>query len=132
MGFTIYWTAIPTNSDDTFTAFEDHTMKLLHQENLNIQANYVTKFIFNGKYTRCEPFRTTPLSNGPNSCDTGRYSYTADVRTACILMVEYGIARKLSDDSGLGDDWIVALNEINTQTPLKTYQAQMNYFLTLG
>jgi hypothetical protein len=47
-------------------------------------------------------------------------------------MVEYGLARKLSDDSGLGDDWIVALNEVNRQTPLKTYQQQFNYFLALG
>lgn len=131
MGYTIYWTSIPTFTS-TFIAFEDHTMALIHQENLNIRANYDTKFIFNGRYTRCQPFAVTPQSNGPHSCDTGRYSYTADVRTACILMVEYGLARKLSDDSGLGDDWIVALNEVNSQTPLKTYQQQFNYFLALG
>ncbi len=98
---------------------------LKHSEILNMEADF---FCFRGKDQSREDFVAINWQQNYTSCRTDQLAYKWDVMMACILMVEYGLAKDL--DATNNKDWLAVLDEVHAKHPLTTYEKQKDHFTT--
>lgn len=116
MGFSLYWKQKEV-SLETFKRFQ-HVLKgfLKHTVFTKADDNFLVLQTHNEE-DECERFITERIPLCANySCKTKYLPYTADVATALILMMEFGIATEISADE---DEYLKdALKDVQGVYPL--------------
>ncbi len=123
--FKISWTRNAA-SVDMFAYWLIWTKRYLAHSDVTVKE--ADMFVFQGKDKTREDFVAINWQQNYCSCRTDMLPYTSDVMMACILMVEYGLAKDL--DASDNKEWLAVLDQVHAKHPLKSYDEQREHFTT--
>jgi hypothetical protein len=135
MSFTIYWKSLPTDSEtfSTFISMAKHFVnpkiefRVTHvktkTEMGEIRDSILEVF---SRHEKGDSFIVKKNSNGLQFCRTNNLIYTRDIQYCIIIMIEHGMAYDVISEYNKG--FLDALEKVNSQFRLSTYEFQKKYF----
>ena len=135
MSFTIYWKSLPTDSE-TFSSFISMAKHFV-KPNVDFRVTHVKNKTEMGeiqdsilevwsRHEKGDKFIVKKNSNGLQFCRTNNGMYTHDIQYCIVIMMELSMAYDVISEYNKG--FLDALEKVNSQFPLSTYEFQKKYF----